>query len=239
MLRSRRRRSESTGSGSSSQLLNLSLFIMLLAFFIVLNALSSYKEFKSKTVIESLETAFSTDVRRQDTSPSLAEDPNKSIRQGAVVDRLDALFKAQISSYEATKSSARGIMHVEMPLEVFSKAVMAVGQEDLNRTATTARPKNFFLPTLISILKSNEQGVPYRMDILFNLPDNPARLQNQDPQLVGKIMARAGALSQQLEKSGLQQKLISIGFQEGDEEMVELDFRAHVPFSPVSAEDQE
>jgi len=233
MIKNRRRRNTSqTGAGAPTQLLNLSLFIMLLAFFIVLNALSSFEEVKSRPVMESLDQAFSSKIVKRDVLPSTVPDPVKSINEGDTVDRLDALFNAQISAFEATKSKSRGIMHVKLPVEEFSKAIMAVGQDDLTETKTITASKKFFLPTLISILKSSEAGAPYRMDVVVHVSENPANMQNLQPAEMDRIINRVGQFSRKLEEAGMPQNLLSIGLQKGPEDEVELFFRRHEPFSP-------
>jgi len=240
MIKNRRRRIASqAGSGAPTQLLNLSLFIMLLAFFIVLNALSSFEEVKSRPVMESLDQAFSSKIVKRDILPSSVPDPVKSINEGDTVDRLDALFKAQISAFEATKSKSRGIMHVKLPLDEFSKAIMAVGQDDLTETKTITASKKFFLPTLISILKSDQAGAPYRMDVVINVSENPANMQNLNPEEMDRIIDRVGQFSRKLERAGMPQNLLSVGLQKGPEDEVEIFFRRHEPFPPSQSTEEQ
>lgn len=241
MTPSRRRKNIQNAGASDSnsgQLLSLSLFIMLLAFFIVLNALSSFEEVKTAPVMESLETAFSTKVTRRDIRPSITPDPLQSIREGETVERLDALFKSQITGYDPDKNSITGELHITMPLDRFARAVTEAGQRNLSGASGIAPPKKFFLPTLISILKSDQKGVPYRMDILVHVPDNPSRMQNRKPQALAVILERAGALTRRLEAAGMPQRLLGIGLKEGDENTVEVFFRKHIPFSPLASEEQ-
>lgn len=238
MLRRRRRRTITPGSDNPSMLMNLSLFIMLLAFFIVLNAISSFVEEKTYPVVQSLQMTFSTQALRPDVAPSMAPDPQESIRDGQTVERIDALFKSQITAFDAVKNESTGTMEVTLPIDVFANSVMAIGQEDLLAASPDApvKGKKFFLPTLVSILKSDQQGVPYRMDILLHVGDNPAQMQNRDPKALAQVMARASQLTTQLEKAGLAQKLLSIGIDKGDANKVRLLFRPHEPFTPMEPE---
>lgn len=241
MSRRRRRRISAEGAnGNSLTLMNLSLFIMLLAFFIVLNAISSFEEVKKYPVVESVKLAFSTDAIREDVKPSVAPDEQQSIHQGDTIERIDALFESQISSYDAVKNERQGVMQIELPLEVFVTAVMTIGQEDLlaARPGTLVKGKKFFLPTLVSILKSDQQGVPYRMDMIMHVKENPAMLQNRDPKSMEKILGRGAELAMQLEKSGLKQRMISVALSKGDPDKIDLVFRPHEPFTPVASEGQ-
>ncbi|MEM6782037.1 MAG: flagellar motor protein MotB, partial [Pseudomonadota bacterium] len=213
----RRRRIQPASSGSSpTQLMNLSLFIMLLAFFIVLNAISSFEEFKVKPIIDSLEDAFATDVRQQDTSPSMMQDPLASIHDGDTLDRIEALFEAQIRTFETTKSKTAGVMMVELELEEFINSIMAVGQRTLTPDNSRNPPQFYFLPTLVSILQSDRAGITYRMDMLLHTDDNPAVVQNRDPNAVRELVNQGGIISQRLENIGMSTNVISIGVKEGD-----------------------
>lgn len=218
--------------------MNLSLFIMLLAFFIVLNSLSAYEEKKIGDVVQSVEIAFAKDAQKQDIAPSVTESPVKSVNEGSTFERIDALFEAQISSYKKKVDSARGIMTISLPLDKFSRAIMAAGQRDLTKMHATRDPRgNFMIPTLVSILKSDEKGAVYRMNILLHTPDNPPHYQNQNPTEMGMLMGRASGFAEKLEKSGFPQKLLNVGIKKGKPDMVELNFEPHIPFSPVDKEE--
>lgn len=233
----RRKRIESESSSSNvGQMMNLSLFIMLLAFFIVLNSISSYEKNKMAKVQRSIELAFSADARQEDFSPSVTPDPVKSINNGDVFERLEVLFQSQIASFEMTKSKSRGIMMVKVPYDQFSEAMLALNQQDLTKTPTRLETRgNFFLPTLVSLLRTNIDGAPTRLEIYLNVKDNPAKIQNQSPRKLNKIISDAGAFSTLLGQSGVPQKLLNIGISEGNPEFVHLVFKKYKPFSPVKA----
>ncbi len=223
----------------TGQLMNLSLFIMLLAFFIVLNAMSSYEPNLAEPIIKSLDNTFSTDAVKKDAAPSVKEDPVQSVNEGDIFDRIDALFTAQIVSYKKTISSNRGEMMLELPLEKFSQGVMAAGQKDLTTMSTARNVRgNFLVPTLVSIIKSEQRDITYLMDIMMHVSDNPANLQNQNPTKIAAVMRRGSALAQKLEQGGFSQKLINIGLKKGDEKMVELVFRRHEPFQVLTEEER-
>lgn len=239
MLKRRRRRTITPDSDSPVMLMNLSLFIMLLAFFIVLNAISSFIEEKSYPVVQSVQTTFSTQPIQPDISPSVTpEETQQSIHEGQTIERIDALFKSQITSYDAVKNEGTGTMEVTLPIDVFANSVMAIGQEDMTKASPDAKVKGkkFFLPTLASIIKSDKQGVPYRMDILLHVDGNPAQMQNLDPKVLAQTMTRGSQLTAQLEKNGVPQRLLSIGVEKGDANTVRLLFRPHEAFTPLRDE---
>ncbi len=241
MFKRRRRRQNHTGgsSANSGQMMNLALFIMLLAFFIVLNSISSYEEVKTARVTRSVEMAFSKDPRRDDIAPSVTPDKTQSVNEGDTFERIEALFQGQIASFETTISRSRGIMMVTLPYDEFSAAVMAVGQKDLTKyPSRTDMRGNFFLPTLVSLIRANIDGAPTRMEILFHTKGNPAEIQNQSPAKLGKLIARVGVFSRRLEKRGVPQKLLNIGISQGKPELVDLVFRKHISFSPIEVKNE-
>lgn len=239
-IKNRRRRNQTVpeSSANSGQMMNLALFIMLLAFFIVLNAISSYEELKTEKVKRSIELAFSNDPDLKDDMPSVRDDPIQSLKEGHTFDRLDALFESEISSFESSHSKSQGVMMVKVPYDDFSKAVMAVGQKNLLQYPSRKNVRgNFFLPTLVSLLRADIDGAPTRMEILINIDGNPAQMQNQQPLKIGSTINTVGEFSQRLQTQGMPQRLINIGITDGDPAFVDLVFRKYVPFSPIEAEE--
>lgn len=238
-IRRRRRRNESGSSSSDTgQMMDLALFIMLLAFFIVLNTLSTYEDVKTEKVRRSIALSFSKEAAITQSMPSSRPDPVQSLKEGHTFDRLDALFESQIMAFEATKIKSRGVMLVRLPYDDFERAIEAIGQKNLlNYPSRKEIRGNFFLPTLASLLRANIDGAPTRMEINVQVKGNPAKIQNQKPKELDDIISKVGAFSQKLEKSGVPKKLINIGIRKGNSKFIELVFRKYVPFSPV--EDKE
>lgn len=236
MKQFRRRRIGDSETSLASQLMGLSLFIMLLAFFIVLNAISSDQQKKSTRVLNSLASTFGVEFDGADMQPSTVPEEEEAQGKGDALDQMEALFRAQITGVEAFQDKGRGFMHIRMPLERFSAAVMALGQGSLKDGGNGAGG-GFFLPTLVSLMKSSEAGHPYRMDIIYNLPRNPALMQNDDPRQVTAATERLTGFARQLGETGLPPRLLSIGLHKAAEEKdvgaIDLFFRVHTPFSPV------
>lgn len=237
-MRNRRRRgSAGTARSMGSQLLGLSMFIMLLAFFIVLNAISQYEQTKVHPVMESLGYAFSSKLLSQqmDEQPSMTASSEESVDEGNALDRMKALFTAQIPATQTVVSDSKGEMYVKLQMKDFEAAVMAVGQ----RNALDQKDKNaillkgFFLPTLVALMKNEKVGIPYRMDISVNIDGNPAALENSQPQQIAAKIKKLGGLAGKIEDAGLSTKLISVGLQKGEPGTVEILFRRHVPFNPL------
>ncbi|MCB9988746.1 MAG: hypothetical protein H6868_05340 [Rhodospirillales bacterium] len=224
-----RRRTASTGTegSGSSQIMGLSLFIMLLAFFIVLNAISTFEEDRVRPTMNSIERAFATKIAaEEDKKPSVVDGQNLSIQQGSTVDRLEALFAAHIPSHDAVVQNERGEMYVRVPLDEFEAAFVQTDQK-----STDMRGR--FITTMAALMMSADQGRQYRMDMLAEVNDDPARLQNEKPQETKALMMRMAAIAGAMEEIGLPRRYISIGLRQGKAGYVEIHFRLHEPYSPV------
>lgn len=225
-MRSARRRVQDSAPRGGVLLLNLSLFLMLLSFFIILNNISSFEEEKYHPILQSLRTTFaSTVLSREDNAPSVSADPFESINEGHTIERIDALFRAQISGFETNKSLARGIMAVTLSLEEFERVLTSPNQIDLTRAQPRGSLQTYFVPTLISLMASYEQGTPYRMEMIFHTKDTPALLYNSDPRALSAVRQQSAVYADMLEKAGLGSDLLGIGLMQGDPAQVMLVFR--------------
>ena len=235
-MRSRRRR-VSTGNAKSlsSQLLGLSLFIMLLAFFIVLNAISNFEETKYKPITDSLNRAFAAkvDTRDVDEQPSIRQsEASVANEEGQELERLNKLFTARIPGADVAVNRSRGEMHVRLSYSALESAVSDIGQAPSRRAGALDEDTAFFLPMLISLIRNDRGGMPFRMDILLNTNDDIALMQNEDPEQLRRLADRATMIADRIQSAGLPMRLLSAGLQNGKDDMVDLLFRTHVPYNP-------
>lgn len=81
-------------NSASTQLLSLALFIVILAFFIVLNTVSDYREDKVLPVLASLEAAFASQLIAAKGLPSETENyEDVDLFAGSALDALDVSFR--------------------------------------------------------------------------------------------------------------------------------------------------
>ncbi len=230
--RKRYNNNEAEQKSLGGQLLALSLFIMLLAFFIVLNSKASFEEMKSKPILQSVALAFSSKIAQdQQDKPSITRSDQMGTDEGDALEQLGKLFNAEISTAEVVTNRQRGTMAVRVPRKDFEDAVANIG----TRRATSAFGKSF-LPMLASILRSDSEK-PYRMDMTFSLPENPARMQNTQPQSMSEAIKSVSAHAIALERAGLPARLMTVGLRRddgsrGERDMVEIYIRPHIPYDP-------
>lgn len=233
---SRRRITVQRHESAAGKLLALSLFIMLLAFFIVLTALSSYEETRVVPIFQSLEMAFASTVRNEsENKAAVSGRSTLSTGEGTTLERLEALFRSIIPGRQVVRNSRTGTLHVNMDIETFERAITMLSlEQDLEGVREEAR-ETFILPALVALLQAGQQGAPYHMDVLLEVGENPAQLMNSTPDKTMLDMKRVGVFVQRIEDAGLPAKYVSAGLQKGQRGMVELFFRPYVPFSPLPA----
>lgn len=219
----------------ANQFLGLALFIMLLSFFIVLNTLSNYEDMKSRPVLNSIAVAFSSKEIGDGEKPSYEESVKQSFKKGTALDNINGLFEAQVTGVESKQNRFGTKMHVRVPLRQFEKAVIQSAQTpgDTSAVPGISSGNGFFMPTLISLLQAEETAVPYRMDMLVNVPDAPSRMQNEQPSSLKTPLEQAGMLAQILERAGLPKKLYSAGLAQGKTGYIDIYFRRYEPFDPL------
>lgn len=217
MLKNRRRLiRQSQSGGIAGQLLGLSLFIMLLAFFIVLNSISSFDAAKVKPLSDSLEQVFATTpVTTTPLSLSLAQTDGK---EPETLEQVEGLFRSRTANLQAVTSAQQGTMYIRLPRAEFEKIISA--------PSSGVEPP--LLATLTSLLKTGEQEQAYRVEILYNLNDNPSRLANRKPAEMEAVIKAVAASAQKMESAGLPGQRLSVGLQKGNPDYVELVFRPDV-----------
>ncbi len=214
----------------ANQFLGLSLFIMLLAFFIILNAISDFDEDMSNKAMQSVTVAFSNRDIPQDPTANLEEDLQESFREGDTLDQLQDLFKSQITGVEIKKDRMGTVMHLRMPVSDFERQI-------LKSSASSPVNSSYDLRATLVTLLSSEDHIRYRMEIFLNSDKSPAKLQNENPKKMMSLMNRASFYTEILEEAGLSKKFITPGIKAGSEKMIDLFFRRYEPFNPLGDEE--
>lgn len=204
-----------------NQFLSLSLFIMLLSFFIVLNAMSTIEVTKSSPILNSLSLAFSKKEQLDQADIGLTETENSSNRRqeaGNSLDRLEGLFTTHITGVETRQNRFGTQMFAEVPIEAFEDEIFSVIVENKND-----QPQQF-IPMLRSLLEAESTAAPYRMDMVLYLPASFSVVASESAEALNVYTARIAKIAEVLEQAGLPKTLFSIGVAEGDSGMLGLHF---------------
>tara|TARA_Y100001001_G_scaffold162587_2_gene189522 strand:- start:754 stop:1482 length:729 start_codon:yes stop_codon:yes gene_type:complete len=133
--RSRRKKVETDGANlaDTNQILQLSLFMMLLAFFMVLNATSQFEDGKVKPVVESLYKTFGSKLVSQDTKPSEKPDPIQYLNSGQALEYFSEVFNAELPQVTQSKQNEKGVMQLVMPRDMFESLITSTDQTTFDR----------------------------------------------------------------------------------------------------------
>lgn len=215
----------------ANQFLSLALFLMLLSFFIVMNAVSSFDDSKSRPVISSLSLAFSNHIPEKTEDPVTESTPRVAQGEGDTLEALEGLFNAHISGFQATRNRLGTVMHVRTDIGSFENAIdiSGVGYGDLS-----VGERGSFALSMITLLRSAEKGQAYRVDMILNLPEDPALFQKTSPDEFMRDLKRVTGFAERLENSGLPKKMLSAGVAKGDVGFIDLYFYRYRAFDMLA-----
>ncbi len=220
----------------ANQFLSLSLFLMLLSFFIVLNSVSTFEEKKEQTVLNSVALAFSNNkITELNGAPEEKPNPLASINHGDTLTEIEGLFNATISGFELSKNSLGTVMHVRLPIAKFENAIDMTGGYSTN---VADGAQGSFIKTLVSLLRADEGGKPFRIDMILNTDDDPIELMGKNSDEYDKTLRRVTALSESLESRGVPTKMMSAGLVKGQSNYIDLYFHKFKPFKFPELENQ-
>jgi hypothetical protein len=212
----------------ANQFLGLSMFIMLLSFFIILNAISDFDPKKAAPVLNSLSTAFSVeDEMLVDIADEASERDSDS--KGTTLDKIQGLFAAHITGQESKQNRLGTVLRIRMPFDEFEKEVSSsLSRSAQNNAALTQGTKGFFLSTLVSLVDTKAGNDPYKMDMVVYYG---AALDDASSTRLAK---KISAIASKIERAGLPRKMLSSGLSEetmdNADGMIDLYFRPYHPF---------
>lgn len=201
--------------------LSLSLFVILLCFFIVLGANSSFEQTKAGAVMSSLSKAFTAsnqDIQKFSPMPSAID--THDAREGSALGRVQGAFTAQLPAADIAQNRFGTSLRVRMDLKTFEAAVSEAalsGQTD--QTQPSLRP------VLLALLDAQDTPGALRMDMILETPGNPGRLAAEKSDVMGALQQRAMATARNLENAGMPARLLSVGLGQGEDGYIVLYFR--------------
>lgn len=198
-------------------LTNLSLFIMLLAFFIVLNSHAQFSDERIKPILKSLEETFTVRVFRDDLGPSSKQAADRSTGEGYdSVASMDEYFRSAFPGAKPQMIPSRGTYYVEVGKDQFEKKFFG-------EKATLQK-------TIVEKLWAYR---PMQMEIWINLQDDPGKASAAGSTQLKDANKLAAAWAGKLQEQGLDQGQLMIGLQKGDPEKVTVLFHNYNPYVPT------
>ena len=219
----------------ANQFLSLSLFLMLLSFFIVLNSMSTFeKQTAVPAVLNSLNLAFSGRDQNllegyMNVGPSAVLTPYENGKgEGDTLETIEGLFNAHLAGFRAKRNRLGTVMHVSLPMSEFERAVKTASLEAPQ--GGDANPMTFS-QTMITLLRSAELDRPYRIDMVYNLENDPMVLLRGAPDSFKSALIRVSALAGTLERKGMPRKMMSAGLAKGRPGYIDLYFYRYKPLA--------
>jgi len=199
----------------------LSLKILLLAFFILLNALATFEDDRRTAVVDSVRQAFQgvlpAEINVNSSSAAL------DVFDGAerVIEDLHRLFADDLPILERRDSPGTWTLRVDLPVaDLFadgSDELMPEGAETLRSIAAALGDPRFATPG-------------YRVDLLYGVPGTAGGIDGKRAAL-----ARAGVLVRELESHGLPSERLSTGFLPDFDGQARFHFTIEIETPPEAA----
>ncbi len=201
-----------------NQFLSLGLFIMLLAFFIVLNSLSTFEQSKTTSVLKSLAETFVVDppLGKDQVSEEVAA-PGQDYKQGDALDRVQGLFQSVIPDAKANKNRFGTQLTMQMSVVEFETAL-----------GSNAPDNNRFANALSGLLYLNKT-YPYEVDIYLNIEEDPAMLQRNEPVKATQYRKQISSYAATMEAGNIDPRLMTMGVKKGETKTITLIFRRYTP----------
>lgn len=201
---------------NSGNLIFLSLFLLLLAFFILLNALATIEETKARKVLTSVATTFRSVVDSKTQAQILISDLGPTPQAYEVLDALQQLWITSAPITKVEKLTRGQIMEMTLPVnELFlgGEAVLRADRESL-----------FDRTSLLLGLQSGGGATEVR--VVFGVRRDADILSTADGRMA---VDRAAIMATAFVDHDTPEDRVLIGVQEGDPKMLRVRFEIRDP----------
>lgn len=206
----------SNPSKDASQILFLSLFLLLLAFFILLNSLATIEETRSRKVMTSVAATFSAITAPDTDARIVIADLGPAAEPERLLDAMKQLWVTSVAVVEVETLTPRRIMQITMP----SNELFLGGEAELRRD------RHALFERLARLLAIRADGFAHEIELVHGRGATAA----------GLPVRRAVALAQALVARGAPDEAISVGIREADPKTIRMRFmfrpegEAHLTF---------
>jgi hypothetical protein len=180
----------------------VSLYFLLIAFFIFLNSISEQVDDRTKAAIGSIDSAF-RGISIQDQHRSQYEESGRDLGLLAFFGKIRSVFETAIPLVEVSERQKEGLLQFVVP----------AGHIFQSKTALIRERHNDLINNIVMTMNSSDSVHSYELQILIGSgPDLPVA-----GEAVSNLsFARLSSLSSVVLINGLPDKLLSIGLVSGD-----------------------
>jgi hypothetical protein len=177
----------------------VALYLILLAFFILLNAVSEQAASKAAAAMESVNVTFK-ESRQVDNRPTIDPSAADLASKDVVLRQVSRAFLAEMDLPGRFATKGGNSFEVQFPTDnLFLRGSLRVRPD--------MRP---FLDQLIAAVQAAPNGKPQQLAILFGTGSGPVARVMTRPQEIA--VRRAGALARYLRRKGLADGSYTVGF---------------------------
>ncbi len=189
----------------------LSLYLLLLAFFILLQSISTFEEDKSGAALRSVTATFATNEVNRAESEFLPATDGTRLAPPELLERTAELVKTAFPVAMVEEVTPNRVIEISLPTE----SLFVEGEARLRPEATA------ILKGIADLLGRHPPGLRYETEILVGSPWTTERDLESGETLE---IARAGAFARELGTDGLPGSRMAVGLDQGEPERVRLLF---------------
>lgn len=198
----------------------LSLFLLLLAFFILLNSISTRTEVKSRAVMDSLLSTFQTSDDSSRSAQTFLSRLGATPEPEELVDEMRRLWVTAVPVSEVKVLTDGRTMQLRLPANMIFPGGQALLRKDRRR----------LLGNVANVLSTVAPGFSNELELLIGTNWRVGEI--LDPEANNLEISRAIEFANELIASGAPRDTVSIGIREGDGR--ELEFRFFVRSKAVA-----
>ena len=201
----------------------LSLFLLLLAFFILLNALSTIEETKTREVLTSVAATFRSVVDSKTQAQILVSDLGPTPEAHEVLNALEQLWVTSVPVTRVDRLTGGQIMRLTLPVNELFLGGQSVLRAD----------RDPLIDSTALVLARQPGATLTEAQIVFEVESRPEMLSAPDSQLAAE---RAGKVAAAFVEHGSPEERLSVGLREGNPKQMQVRFeirdtaRAQVTF---------
>lgn len=201
----------------------LSLFLLLLAFFILLNALSTIEETKTREVLTSVAATFRSVVDSDTQAQILVSDLGPTPEAHEVLDALEQLWVTSVPITRVERLTGGQVMQLTIPVNELFLGGQPVLRAD----------RDPLIDSTALVLARKAGATLTEVQIVFGVEARPEMLSPPESQLAAE---RAGKVAAAFVDHGTPEDRIGVGLRDGDPKLMRIRFeirdaaRAQVTF---------
>ena len=210
-------RQQEVQRGDPSLVALLSLKLLLLGFFILLNALSDFEEHRARSVMESVNQAFDGRIDAPRSYAPFAAALGPLAQGRAMMEEIGRLFQSLIPAVRSEHAAERGRLELELPADTLFRP-----------GGISLQPgRDLLLRRFVAALSSEGRlGLDYEVELLHGVPVAAVAGTTATPAETLE-MRRLGALVRLLVRLGVPARKLSIGMLPGRPGKVRLVLQAY------------